>query len=240
MLSQSASVKVVDVEGRNAVDFAIDFFNEDVVGEILESENWKDAMKNAIARPDPDYPVITPMRKLIQSMPDMAKLVLNRCMEIRPSKDVEKEADKHTTERWHPLQDVARKTLESAGLDIRFNYDFMDDDYVMGIENWKKLSIEQEPEKPNAFQKCVNGFTKCCKRMCFSSKKKEDDIPRPYDKTSRALIKNHPLSYMVDYEREDLINHPLVTRLYTTKWRSFGSWVYGTNLTIYVLFMVPC
>ena len=38
----------VDVEGRNALDFAIDYYHEDVVEEILKRPCWKDALSNAI------------------------------------------------------------------------------------------------------------------------------------------------------------------------------------------------
>ena len=233
MISQHASMKAKDVEGRCAIDFAIDFFNEDVVEEILQSDNWKEALQNVIeGDPDSDYPVITPMRKLIQSMPDMAKLVLNKCMEIRkhPGKNT---TEKHRAEKWYPLQDVPRKTLESAGLDIKFNYDFMDDDYIIGSNN----SNETKSSVGQAVRMSIVGIepTGMESASLQSAVKNE-----PYTKRSQALMKNHPLSHMVDYEREDLINHPLVTSLYTTKWRSYGSWVYSINLLIYVVFMVPC
>ena len=47
-LKKGASVETVDVEGRNALDFAIDYYHEDVVEEILKRPSWKDALSNAI------------------------------------------------------------------------------------------------------------------------------------------------------------------------------------------------
>lgn len=84
LLSKKANLSTVDVENRNALDFAIDYFHEDVVEEILKSDEWEDALSNAIPTELPDYPIITPMRKLIQSMPEQAEFVLNRCMEVAP------------------------------------------------------------------------------------------------------------------------------------------------------------
>ena len=106
-LSKKANLSAVDVEGRNALDFAIDYYHEDIVEEILKSKRWKEALSNAIKTKRPNYPYITPMRKLIQSMPKQAEFVLNRCTEVSPVRE--------NVTTWESLQDVARKTLEDRG-----------------------------------------------------------------------------------------------------------------------------
>ena len=211
---------MVDGERRNALDFAIDFYHEDVVEEILKSDKWKEALSNAILTNDePDYQCITPMRKLIQSMPEMAKLVLNRCTEVQMQ-----DGDK-TQGIWEQLQNVERKTLESAELQIRFNYDFMDDDYA--VLKWEKKN-GNDMESFFDVKSTVNG-----------SIAQEEQI-QPYATNNRALLQNHPLNFLVEFEREDLITHPLVISLYSSKWRAIGFWVYSSNLALYAIFMVQC
>ena len=65
----------------------------------------------------------------------------------------------------------------------------------------------------------------------------EQEIPRAYSDTRRALKKNHPLNYLVEYQREDLITHPLIISLYSSKWNEFGRYIYYANLSIYILFL---
>ena len=61
---------------------------------------------------------------------------------------------------------------------------------------------------------------------------------KPYTTDSAVLKKNHPLMVMVRNDQEDLLAHPLVGSLLRHKWRSFGRYVYYTNLFIYVVFLV--
>ena len=136
LLARGASLVAVDVEGRCAIDYAIDYFHEDVVEEILKSEFWKEALSNAIPTGKIEYPFITPMRKLIQSMPDQALVVLNKCMDISPM-----QFGKPTF--FRPLSEVSRKTLESEKLKIRFNYDFVDDEFIILNQEWNKTKTEQ-------------------------------------------------------------------------------------------------
>ena len=78
-----------------------------------------------------DYPYITPMRKLIQSMPEMAELVFNRCMEVAPVRT-------GRSQIWKNLDEVPRKTLEAEALAVRFNFDFMDDEFIIQSREWDK------------------------------------------------------------------------------------------------------
>ena len=61
-------------------------------------------------------------------MPEMAELVFNRCMEVDPGTG--------RRQIWKNLDEVTRKTLEAEALAVRFNFDFMDDEFI--IREWDK------------------------------------------------------------------------------------------------------
>ena len=216
LLGKKANMSMVDVEGRNALDFAIDYYHEDVVEVILKSDDWKEALSNAIPTELVEYPYITPMRKLIQSMPEQAEVVLNRCMEVAPVRG-------NKPSIFKPLGDVARKTLEAETLKVKFNYDFMDDDFIIMNQEWDKTGNKESTIDMTSLADREGGG--------------EDVANVPYVQNRRALMKNHPLNYLVEYEREDLITHPLVVSLYSGKWSAFGFRVYYSNLAVYILFM---
>ena len=89
---------------------------------------FKNKLRIILATEITDYPYITPMRKLIQSMPEMAELVFNRCMEVAPGTG--------RSQIWKNLDEVTRKTLEAEALAVRFNFGFMDDEFI--IREWDK------------------------------------------------------------------------------------------------------
>ena len=72
----------------------------------------------------------------------------------------------------------------------------------------------------------------------WQTKKTASLLISPNIPKRRTLMKNHPLNYLVEHKRQDLITHPLVISLYTSKWQEFGFWVYYINLLIYMIFMI--
>ena len=67
-------------------------------------------------------------------MPKQAEFVLNRCTEVAdvPDQDGKPPA-------WLPLLDVTKKTLECNELMVKFNHEFMDDDFL--CNQWSELGI---------------------------------------------------------------------------------------------------
>ena len=101
----------------------------------------------------------------------------------------------------------------------------MDDDYVVLAKEWDKTQNKDSLVDMSS----LSGVS-----MADPGEQPE----LPYVKNRTALRKNHPLSYLVEYEREELITHPLIISLYSAKWRSFGFWIYYGNLTLYIFFMI--
>ena len=64
-------------------------------------------------------------------MPEMAELVFNRCMEVAPVRT-------GRSQIWKNLDEVPRKTLEAEALAVRFNFDFMDDEFIIQSREWDK------------------------------------------------------------------------------------------------------
>jgi len=69
---------------------------------------------------------------LFQSMPKQAEFVLNRSTEVA---EVPAQAGKPPV--WLSLSDVTRKTLEKKELMVKFNHEFMDDDFIWN--KWEKI-----------------------------------------------------------------------------------------------------
>ncbi|XP_030849766.1 transient receptor potential cation channel subfamily A member 1 homolog [Strongylocentrotus purpuratus] len=76
-----AKVKIglLDCDGLNCLDHAIDNGKEMIAVELLDQDNWRSLMTrvatSAVGGPRP-----TPMRKLINSMPGVCKFVLDKCI----------------------------------------------------------------------------------------------------------------------------------------------------------------
>merc|ERR1711884_771768 len=118
LVDQGANVKTVDSEGRNALDYAIDYYHEDIVTMFLESDEWKACLSNATDSSKENFmrPYVTPMRKLILHMPEQAKYIFNRCMEVTNHPPKSKEGA-----IWKPFLTATRKELESKNLMVRMN-----------------------------------------------------------------------------------------------------------------------
>ena len=104
---------------------------------------------------------------------------------------------------------------------VRFDYDFMDDDFI--ILEWEKTPKTDCPNMEAISKPSI---------LIKSTKH------NPYDENRRALMQNHPLNYLVEHKRQALLTHPVIISLYTSKWHAFGFWVYYINLFIYALLMV--
>ncbi|XP_048577664.1 transient receptor potential cation channel subfamily A member 1 homolog [Nematostella vectensis] len=77
LLNRNANIILTDHTGRNCLDMAIDDGRKDVAMAIINSPNWEDVLKNKTLE---QGTVTTPMRKLIDKLPDVAEAVLNKCV----------------------------------------------------------------------------------------------------------------------------------------------------------------
>jgi len=90
------------------LDLAIDFGREKCAQVLIESDFWKDCLRNKSSSAFSE--ISTPMRKLIQKMPSVAVQVFNKCM-------------------------VDEKDMDDPEYKITFNYEFLDDEFL--VEKWE-------------------------------------------------------------------------------------------------------
>ncbi|XP_060561971.1 transient receptor potential cation channel subfamily A member 1 homolog isoform X2 [Ruditapes philippinarum] len=98
----------------NCLDLAINENQVEVAYAIFQTQNsekWKIMLRSRSKHDDSDSKCVdTPMRKLIRKMPDVAKMVFDKCTQIT--------RDKHFA--------------------VEFNYEFLDDTYYLG--GWKETT----------------------------------------------------------------------------------------------------
>ena len=84
LLDCNADLLITNRDGLNCLELAIEEKNEEVVKYFIQHDRIFELMRNAQERPSPNFIVTnsgvdTPMRKLIQHLPNMAFLVLEKC-----------------------------------------------------------------------------------------------------------------------------------------------------------------
>ena len=206
LIARGADCGLIDAEGRNALDYAIDFYHEECVEILLRSPQWATCLSNAVTDINSET-YVTPMRKLIQFLPEQASLVFNRCITVKAE------------QQEYTLADAPRKAFELKQLAVKFNFEFLDDDY--NVKEWDKM--EEKPEYA----------------LSIDESSEDANIDKPaYDRNKKKLIANHPLMWLINHNRQELIAHPLIVSLYNSKWNTLGWYVYYTNLAIYMIFMI--
>ena len=91
---------------------AVDNGHYDATEVILDSDCWQQALRSKIALKDGS--IMTPMRRLMIKMPDMAKKVFSKC--IQPYEDL--------TATTHGIND--------GNAAFKFNFEFVDDTFFAG------------------------------------------------------------------------------------------------------------
>ncbi|XP_071099824.1 transient receptor potential cation channel subfamily A member 1 homolog isoform X3 [Haliotis cracherodii] len=179
--------------GLNCLDLAIMHGHKDTARYILRHDLWREALRNHVSpkkkHKRSSRKIVTPMRRLIRDMPDLAYEVLERSVTTTVISDGEKMKEETT-----------------------YNFEFVDDLY----ENW--------------------AIPKKKKQKCSDSELKAETVP--YTHKATVIKKNHPLSIMVECNRDELLQHPLVNKLIKRKWWHFGAYYYLANFFVHLLFVV--
>ncbi|XP_048241787.1 transient receptor potential cation channel subfamily A member 1 homolog isoform X2 [Haliotis rufescens] len=178
-------------KGLNCLDLAVKYGHKDVARYIVRHKYWEDALRNHVSIKKKNNKmsrkIVTPMRRMIRDMPDLAYEVLERCTETVVNSETGKEEKK-------------------------YNFEFVDDLY----ENWaipdrkKKKHTEVDLEKRKV----------------------------PYTHRASVIKNNHPLSIMVECNRDELLQHPLVNKLIKRKWWHFGAYYYLANFGVHLFFVI--
>ncbi|XP_048586371.1 transient receptor potential cation channel subfamily A member 1 isoform X2 [Nematostella vectensis] len=85
LLDSGADIAAETSSGWNALDVALDNNNLDITNEIIRHESWKTLLLNTKADG------VSPLKKLIERVPCLAKVVLDKCIEHSTWVDTDKE-----------------------------------------------------------------------------------------------------------------------------------------------------
>lgn len=82
LLKVGGDVTILDQKGINSLQIAIDNRQESTVRAIIESDSWKEALRFGFRRQiDLQNVLDTPMRQLIRFFPEVAEIVLEKCIQ---------------------------------------------------------------------------------------------------------------------------------------------------------------
>ena len=147
----------------------------EVVSVILESDQWKDALR--IEHEDADGVRVTPLRSLIRRFPDMAKLVFDRCIET----------NLHSNTK--AIGEAKGVGSDDRSFAMTMDYELIDDAYCKFFEE----QAEDEDADNVSFVSELEEVWDDNGRLLPSTK--------PYSSTTTILKHNHPLMIMVQEKR---------------------------------------
>ncbi|XP_076814332.1 transient receptor potential cation channel subfamily A member 1-like [Clavelina lepadiformis] len=252
-LEYDADVTVRLSDGRNPLDVALDERNESCARTLIEHVSWKRSLSNALLCSGPGR-ITTPFRKMIDQLPDVAELVMTKCMSDNGAR------------------------IEDSEYKIAYNFEFLEDTYL--IAEWRRQSESQalsastfanqsETHKTSpeivetqftnmAYTNEEKGITRQ-KTNRYNRKAQKDLMPwavelrsdeiygkngklnkqqgKPYVNKSSTLSENHPMHLMVEHNCPRLLSHPLVNCLANHKWKHVR-YIYWSNLCGYLIYLI--
>ncbi|XP_030850893.1 transient receptor potential cation channel subfamily A member 1 homolog isoform X2 [Strongylocentrotus purpuratus] len=217
LITNKANAVVCDEDGRTCLDHAIDNGYEDVAKLILRHSKWRELMCISSLDEETNYRT-TPMRKLIQSMPDVAQIVLDRCITV--------------TGGEYSSKPSKTKTVE-------FYYEFLEDTFSPWIRQPDGGKQEGLLNRVYHRLSTMRGsyHSAKAKNSQFDIKGRLKRSAWPYITDPRERFLNHPLQIMTSLQRESLLDHPVVTTFLHHKWVSVGRYAFISSLVIYLLFL---
>ena len=229
LLKYNADVSIKSRSGLNCLDLAIDNGHYDTVETFLECRSWKETLRSKIVRKIKNKTVVmTPMRRLIMKMPDMAEKVLSKCV-------------------------IKDKKSDPDNPSFKFKFEFIDDTYyaskyIDGSGSVDKNEISDtvslfssdngDSNTADYFNKSDSNRDSKITRILYDIDGNLNSESQSYNSSCSVLCENHALNLMVKFGRKELISHPLTLELLDYKWKRYGRIVYFANLTVYMLFMI--
>ena len=220
LLKSGADVTIKHRNGFNCLDFALDNGKWDCALAIINSEYWEDALRSKIQ--DKKGRIMTPLRRMIKEMPDMAVKVFTKCITEVPVSGPE-EVQTYT-----------------------FNFEFIDDSFTAALwDDGQKDDLRSQKDGLSTVDAVSvhSGKTEFSDdqdtKVLFDFEGKLIDKLRSYDycKNPDVVAENHPLILLVKEKQAQLLEHPLTLALLSYKWKSYGRSFYFINLAIYIIFL---
>ncbi|CAF0917111.1 unnamed protein product [Didymodactylos carnosus] len=211
-----ADATIRNAKGYNCLDISIENRHELVVEKLLLSdyEDWEKLMKSA--QFDERNVPLTPMRRLIIYMPDIALRLI----------------DNKFTKR---IGGNNGQTMYS----LKYDYKYFEDQYLIldwihgyrhieGEEWWKPLD--------RTIQLWSKGI-KADSSIRDPVIQKKLINPKTYTNDSYTLVRNHPLLLLSQCEQTKLMSHDYCIQLRKEKFRRFNVYVFGIVFLVFLLFV---
>eukprot|EP00057_Strongylocentrotus_purpuratus_P033527 XP_791721.4 PREDICTED: transient receptor potential cation channel subfamily A member 1 homolog [Strongylocentrotus purpuratus] len=211
-----ADVTVQDAKGLNCLDHAIDNGRETIARMIITHNRWLEVMSVSSLDEETSYRT-TPMRKLIRSMPDVAKMILDRCITV-----------------------TGGTSIRDKDVRVEFYYELLED----AFSPWMKPTDEDLPPHEGVINTFLNRMYRRVSTRLPSDIDHQYDKQDRLFKSAQPFIadcqernENHPLKLMVSSKRVDLLDHPLVTTFIQHKWNSIGRYIFYVGFFVYITFL---
>ncbi|CAF1140837.1 unnamed protein product, partial [Rotaria sordida] len=238
LLKNNAKIYKRTTNGDNCLDLAISLNHYNVAEILVNNRDWELILRNAQYDKQTKY-WDTPLRKLIRKMPDIALIVLDKCCRVitknkneqsslnnneNKNEKKKKKKKKSTQENLLELEEQLNSdNIETSGLTkdetqlqkltFVYTYEFLDDQFL--LPEWLQEKTEGHFEPDGRLYPGMNT-----------------------NRLDRKLLQlNHPFTLMVEKNREELLDHPLVHSLLDYKWKLYARYVYYFNFLFYLLFV---
>lgn len=207
LLEQGSSVSARDITGRNALDIAIDNKSFAVGQAIIKGKNWKQVMMNEI----------TPDDNNTDTLDDDQNTLLNSAGDKNRLKLTTISGPRETPMR-RMIRKLSEPELALAVFDRcldengRGDVEYIDDTFALS-----QFSDEQS-------DKLIDISLQSVKKVCEVL-----DVDQ--------LKSNHPLSIMIDYRQEKLLDHCLIKALIIRKCK-WPKIIYILSILMYLLLVI--
>ncbi|KAF1743883.1 hypothetical protein MXB_317, partial [Myxobolus squamalis] len=165
LLGRGADANKVDLAGRNCLEVSIDENRKDAVTAILNSSQWEKALRHVSYYNGFNS---TPLRRLIDIMPDSAKIVFDKCI----------------TTNLYPKNHPKHQ--------IFCNYEYLEDMYTPWGASLKSLPERKESSKSSNFSKIYSNVSNWSRKMKFIILNRNHPLSTIIDKKRSSLL-SHPL-----------------------------------------------
>ncbi|XP_072178740.1 transient receptor potential cation channel subfamily A member 1-like [Diadema setosum] len=203
----------------------------DVINFVLNHTKWRTLMCTCSSDRGTGE-MTTPMRMLIENMPEIAEQVMDRCVQHNTK------VNPNDPDYW-----------------VEFYYEFLEDSFskwTVSYHNSDDHAIYvdecEDIETETSFVTRFNG------EMTSNNTADDEKLTsttgpydakghlkvdaKPYTTSSKDIALNHPLNIMVSAEKTNLLSHPLVGSLLNHKWNKVGRFFFWTSLVFYLLFVI--
>ncbi|KII70693.1 Transient receptor potential cation channel subfamily A member 1 [Thelohanellus kitauei] len=165
LLSRGADITKMDSTGRNCLEIAIDENRKEAVLAILNSVKWENALRHIAGG---SGSVMSPLRRMIDTMPEMAEVVLDKCI------------SNNQLPKNHPKYQII------------CNYEYLEDMHTVWGRELKNMPIRIENKSTSICSSIINKFSNFVKVSQFKRNNRNHPLSMMIEKGRYAML-GHPL-----------------------------------------------